>query len=412
MSPSLGNWRCCPETPDPTLGQVSRRLVAALVGAIVVCAALAGCDREERAPLAVLRPTWQEVSLPMPPGPGGRLAVRDATACAGRWFLVGAVVGDDGDSRPAAWASDDARRWRAMALDPSAYYARRAILSSVACRDGRIAAVGARSGGAHGNPRVTSWYQRADGTLVDMQARFELYGGPEAISVRRVAAGPRGWLIAGNRLGGAAVWTSADATDFRIVDDDPALRSDARTRTSALDEVWDGAAWTLVGRVEIAGRVSPVPFAWTSADGAHWTRQPVPAGSDGFADLERVVADEGGLVAAGLRGHRFGTWRRTGAVWTVGDSFGAYAEDLTGAPLVSGLLVRAGTVLVAVSDGATYRLWGLVDGRWREVVSPTRPPATGDTRLTVAADDDAVLLLADDGRAGRVWLTDWSGLRR
>ena len=83
--------------------------------------------------------------------------------------------------------------------------------------------IGSRSGGAHGNPRVTSWYQRADGALVDMQAPFELYGGPEAVSVRRVVAGPSGWLIAGNRLSGAAVWVSADATDFRIVDDDTVM---------------------------------------------------------------------------------------------------------------------------------------------------------------------------------------------
>jgi hypothetical protein len=389
---------------------MTRRLLAAalLVGAVVTC----GCD-DEASTAPDLRPDWHEVALPVPPGPAGRLAVRDAASCDGRWFLVGAVISPGGASRPAAWSSDDARAWHPMTLAPQSYYARRAVLSSVACRGDRIAAIGARSGGAHGNPRVTSWYQRSDGALVDMAAPFELYGGPEAISVRHVVAGPGGWLIAGNRLSGAAVWLSRDATDFRLVDADPALRSDADHATSALDQTADPAGWTVVGRIETPGRVAPVPFAWTSPDGQHWARQPVSAGTRGFADLERVAAVGGDLVAVGIRGERFGTWRRTSGRWTVGDEFGRLDKDPSGPPYVSGLVATPDAVLAAVSDGTRSRLW--VDrgsGPWREVSTPAHPHPTGDTAFTVAGDARTVLLLSDDGTSGRVWATGWNTLSR
>jgi hypothetical protein len=380
--------------------------------ALVLGLLVAGCDRHD-APSDVVHPAWHAVSLPVPPGAPGRLAVRDATSCDGVWYVVGAVLGADGSSRPAAWTSDDTRTWRTMRFAPRTYYARRAILSSVACRDGRVAAVGARSGGAHGNPRVTSWYQRADGALVDMRATFELYGGPDAISVRHVAAGPDGWVIAGNRLSGAAAWVSRDATDFRLVDDDPALSSDPGHATSALDQVHDGREWTVVGRVETPGRVAPLPFSWTSPDGRHWVRHPVPPGTDGFADLERVVRDgDRGLVAAGLRGRRFGIWRRVDGTWRVGPGFGGLAAGSTGAPFVAGLATGEHGTLATVSDGARLRLWlGPSDAAWRAVSTPLEPRSAGDTQLTVAADGPTVLLLADDGRAGRVWVAGWDTIR-
>jgi hypothetical protein len=358
------------------------------------------------------RPAWRPVALPLPPGPAGRIAVRDATVCDRTWYVVGAILGADGTSRPAAWRSDDLRTWTPVVLAPKAYYARRAILASVACRGGRVAAIGARSGGAHGNPRTTSWYQRADGALVDAQASFELFGGPAAVSVRRVAAGANGWLIVGNRLTGGAVWVSPDATAFRILEHDPALSSDAGHRTSVLDQVPDGAGWTVVGRVETPDRAAPTPLAWTSPDGTRWTRQSVPAGTRGFADLERVVADGPTLVAAGIRDRRFGLWRRTGGTWRAGPSFGRLATGGGEPAFVSGLVARHGTVVATVSDGERYRGWvGAADGGWRALALPVSTRSTGDTQVALAADDTTVLLLTDDGSRGQAWVANWSDVR-
>ena len=49
---------------------------------------------------------------------GGRLDLHDATACSGRWYLVGGVLTPDGDSRPAAWTSTDGRAWRPLTVRP------------------------------------------------------------------------------------------------------------------------------------------------------------------------------------------------------------------------------------------------------------------------------------------------------
>ena len=148
----------------------------------------------------------------MPPGPAGRLAVRDATVCGDEWVLVGGVFMTDDLTRPALWSSPDGTTWTSRPVEPHDYWAQRSVLSSVACQeDGTLAMIGGKSGGAHGNPRVSSWYQREDGVYVDVVAGYTLYGGAEATNVSRMAAGPDGFLISGNRVSGAAVWTSPDA---------------------------------------------------------------------------------------------------------------------------------------------------------------------------------------------------------
>ncbi|PZF87949.1 hypothetical protein C1I99_27025, partial [Micromonospora deserti] len=88
-----------------------RRRVAVL-GVLAVL--FAGCTRPA-APAgdgsAPLRPAWRPVTLPAPPGAPGRLLVRDAAACAGRWYAVGGVADAAGETRPAAWTSTDGASW-------------------------------------------------------------------------------------------------------------------------------------------------------------------------------------------------------------------------------------------------------------------------------------------------------------
>lgn len=390
-----------------------------VLAGLTLAASASGCAGGHRdgapapAPVTV---AWQAVELPAPPGAPGRVAVRDAAACDGTWWLVGGVFapGATGECVPAGWtSSDDGRTWTALRFAARGYWARLAVLSSVACRGDRVVMVGAKSGGAHGNPRVSTWWRRPDGVFTDAVAPFELYGGPQAVSVGRVAAAPSttpsssaAWLVSGNRTAGAAVWTSTDERTFTLLDDDPALARDAEVDTFAADQVHDGATWTVVGNGALEGRVQRVPLAWTSADGLTWSRQEVPHG-DGYADLERVVVDPdagGSLLAVGLRDDGFGVWRRTGGAWRAEEPFGQVDPEGVAFTGVSGLVATADGAWAAVSDGSSYALWREVDGGpWRPVDVPVEPAAAGEQVLTVAASGGTVLLLADDGGTGRVW---------
>ncbi|WP_416903242.1 hypothetical protein [Micromonospora echinospora] len=267
---------------------MSRRRAVALLALVAVL--LSGCarspDTDADADVRPLTLAWQPLTLPAPPGPPGRLLVRDVVACADRWYVVGAVADAVGDTRPAAWSSPDGVTWTALRMLPISHYGRQHVLYSVACRDGRIALLGAKSGGAHGNPRTATWRQSPDGALTEVAAPFELFGGPRAVNVARIAAGPSGWLIAGSRRDGAAVWSSADADRFALREGTAELAGDGRGRTSAHDAAAGPAGWFLAGSLLPTGGTSfcrspgPRPTVWRGGGGCcpPW---PATAGAPG-----------------------------------------------------------------------------------------------------------------------------------
>ena len=337
-------------------GRMLRALVAlALVGA---CASVPNA--------------WTELSLP---GPGSRL-LRDAVACGGHWYVVGGRSTPDGETSPAAWESADGRTWHSLTLAalPASYYGPRSVLYAVACANDRIAAIGSRSGGAHGNPRISTWYQRPDGSLAEAAAPFETYGGDTAVDVARIAGGRSGFLIAGNRTGGAAAWLSPDGRRFRLIENAPGLAG-AFAR--------DGAV--LDGRLVLVGGLGDAAAAWTSTDGNSWRRTGVAVEGD-YAELQRVVRLGADLIAVGPRGDTFGAWR--GPAWTAVGRFGK-----PGPTGVRSLTVADGR-LYAAADG----LWRSIDGgrSWLTVTTPR-----GASPLTaVAGSDDHILLIGGN----RAWL--------
>ncbi|MGY0007631.1 hypothetical protein, partial [Micromonospora sp. I033] len=281
-----------------------RRPLAVLGLLVVLLAACRSSGRADPAPEPEpLRPAWQPVSLPVPSGLSGRLALRDAAACAGRWFVVGAVVDAAGMTHPAAWSSTDAATWRPLRAVPRSPYGVENVLTAVGCRDGRLAAVGGKSGGVHGNPRISTWRQVADGSLVEVPAEFELFGGADAVNTGRIAGGPRGWLVSGNRATGAAAWVSPDGADFRLVSGVPGLATDASGRPWAADGVAAPSGWLMVGSVLPSGRTGSAAVVWNSADGVAWRRAVLP-GDGADQDLQRVVRTGDRMVAGGRRGDR------------------------------------------------------------------------------------------------------------
>jgi hypothetical protein len=385
-----------------------RRAGSAVLAALLILAA--ACDGDSGPPTpeptpAAVRPAWTEVALPVPAGATGRrLIVRDAAECGGRWYVVGAVGGQGDATEPAAWSSPDARTWTAMRLRPKTYYGIRNVLYSAACKDGRLAAIGGKVGGAHGNPRVSSWYQLPDGSLDEVIAAFTLYGGPHAVNVARLVAGPAGFLIVGNRSRGAAVWTSPDSAEFVIHEGLPGLSSDDGTETWLFDAVAMPGGWLAAGGQIRAGKFERDPLAWTSPDGLRWTREEI-AYTGEYEEFQRVTRQAGGdAVAIGLRGRAFGAWRRGGDGWAAVARFGAASDK--GVPMVRGLVATPSGLLAATGSNGAHALWRSVDGgrTWGDVRLPV-PVRTGAGReVAVAAGPGAVLLLTDDGASGGAWL--------
>ncbi|MEU8297361.1 hypothetical protein AB0C04_08760 [Micromonospora sp. NPDC048909] len=377
------------------------RRVIAMFGLSAVL--LAGCDR---APARVdpepLAPAWQQVTLPAPPGASGRLLLRDAVACAGRWYLVGGVADAAGGTRPAAWTSTDGPAWRNVPIRADSFYGRQNVLYAVGCRDGVAAVIGAKVGGAHGYPRVSTWRQLPDGGLVEVQAPFETFGGPKAVNVSRLAGGPAGWLIAGNRSSGAAAWVSPDAAEFALVEGAPELATDATGVSWAFDAVAGPAGWLAVGGLLPPGRIDRDPAVWASSDGRSWQRTVLP-GSRDYEELQRVVLVDGVPVAVGLRGGTFGAWRQEPGGWVAAGGFGRRAAS--GVPSVTSLVAAGGRLVVAVSDGERHSVWESVDrgGSWRAVRTPAEPLAGADRDVALVAVGDRWWLAVDDGQRGGLW---------
>lgn len=351
---------------------------------LAVVLVLAACTGPAHAPGPEPAVLWTRAELP---GPAGRLVVRDAVDCGGRWYVVGAVLGSGGATRPAGWDSADGRTWRSLTFVALAgsYYGRQDVISSVGCANGTVAMVGAKPGGAHGNPRVSTWRQRADGVLAEVAAPFETYGGDRAVNVGHIAGGPRGFLITGNRTSGAAVWLSPDGAAFRLYENAPGLAGDDTTQTVARDAApaADGR-WVVVGAAARKGSLDQAPAIWL---GDNWQRATVQSGG-GYNELQRAVRLGDDVVAAGPRGSAFGAWVGRGTTWTQAGTFGSAAGT------VLSLTAAGQTLLALVQIGSQRALWRSVDRArtWQQVTAPTGSTA-------VAGRAGTALLAAD----GSVW---------
>jgi hypothetical protein len=323
------------------------------------------------------------------PASSGSVVIRDVTDCGGTWYAVGGVLGPGDATRPAAWTSTDGRTWRSVVFAPLAtsLYGPQNVIYSVGCAAGRVVMIGSKPGGAHGIPRISTWHSRADGAMAEVFAPFDTYGGDNGVDAERVAGGPDGFLIAGNRTSGAAVWLSSDGATFRLFEKVPGLASTATERTAAHDAVAgpDGS-WVVVGGR--APTVSPnqAPAAWTTRDGTAVTPVAVP-GPAGFDELQRVVRLGDDVIAAGLRGDRVGAWREHAGTWTQAGAFDGHAIQA---------LTAAGDDLYAAADAHVWRSGDHGDS-WRRYDTPAGAAAP----MTLAGRTGGLLLAS----GGRMWTT-------
>ena len=373
---------------------------------------LAGCTSERPSTPAADR-AWVRGTVPQHPGLPGRSVFRDATWCDDAWWLVGAVYLDEPsqtrDTRPAAWSSTDGVWWAPVTINTTTYWGHRAILNSIACSRDRIAVVGARSGGAHGNPRVTTFKQNSDRSLVDVPAVFTQYGGVTATGVGPIAGSSEGWLIAGNRLSGPGVWVTDDPSAFTKVEGEPALTGPTGYEAIAQSGVWDASGWTLVGGGAQRGSMADRdPAVWTSSDGLRWAPEDVPSSSTPEDMHRAVLLPNGHLQAVGLSGDGFASWTRTDRGWQPAVEFGRVAGSWRGTPYVASAATTQDELLATVSTGDTYELWGtpLGNSAWRRLPAPMRPATASDHTLMAATNGDRVLLVGDDGNESGVWTSE------
>ncbi|HEX5200127.1 MAG TPA: hypothetical protein VFW27_09320 [Actinoplanes sp.] len=303
-------------------------------------------------------PSWREIALP------GPAVLRDVADCGDRWWAVGGA-----GAGPGAWTSTDGVSWASVPFAPlpAGYYGPHQVIGSVACAGDRVAMIGAVPGGAHGNPRVSTWHL-AGGRLVENPAPFETYGGDQAVDVGPMTAGPSGFAIAGNRSSGAAAWISPDGRTFVLLEKAPGLAGETVARDVAA--LPDGR-WAVVGGA--GGVLDQRAAAWISADGKAWTRADPPV-SDGFTEIQRVVRDGDDLLAAGVRGTHLGLWRWHDGAWTVGEAFGDGAAGVRSLALAGGKPVVVG--------GGLY-----IDGVSTETPAPPTAVAGRGRSLLLAAGD-------------------------
>src|SRR6266536_3523981 len=353
-------------------GTVRGRARTTMAVAIVLGMLAGGCRDGGARQQEPVRAEWREVMLPAVPD--GRATVGDVVSCGGRWYALGGVRTTDGDTRPAAWSSVDGLTWNLLPLRPTTVWGPRHLFASAACSQDRVAALGYALGGAHGLPRYSTWWGDAGTGLSEVDAPFELFGGPDAISFGRIAGGSGTsryviagtWDSAANRAQ-AAAWTSPDGSGFTRVDGGPGLASTDTALTAASTAAYVGDRWLLGGsvlRVDGGGRRDP--GAWSSADGAGWRRE----------------------QAAG--------------------TFGRFAGQAV--PALTALAVAttpAGpTAYVAGSDGAALKVWASTDAAtWRPVRLPVTLAADGRRTLLLAERDRRLLLVADDGARVRLFLS-------
>ena len=267
-------------TPTGSLGAAaSESALSPAVAAGGTVVAAGSTDAKEAGQQGVLleaKPAGSVRSVPLAASPGAvvpELAVNDMAAAGDVQVAVGSA-----DGYPAIWRRQHGGSWALMSTSAlTSGQDRLAALTGVTRGPEGWLAVGAPGPLVFTSADGITW-QPAPGNIAQDLA------GTSAVEV---AAGPAGYVIAGN-LGGrvADVWWSPDLTVWRKA----AGMSDGRVLAVAAD------AHGFVS----AGSRNGKPAAWTTSDGRSWTTVvlPLPAGASSAA-LQQVAIKGSRVVALG-----------------------------------------------------------------------------------------------------------------
>ena len=378
---------------------MSRRAAPLLLTGLLLTGALAACANVPPAAPPGFSPAWQTVSLP-----ADDILVRGLTHCADRWYAVGATPGTD--QRPAAWTSTDARTWTAIELTPVSHYGERSLLSSVACHESSVVAVGAAIGGVHGNPRTSTWHHHPDGSWREQPAGPTLFGGAEAITVGPVAAGPAGFAIAGTWTGpdgrpAPAVWTAGPRQPWHRTSGtdglDAAGAPGSATDVTALPD----GRWLLAGERRPSA-LRPEAMSWLWAD-PRWQPLPPTTGPVESSSFALVAAGPTDTLAVGSDAGRAVSWQLAGEGWQRRGEVSAVR------PLRFLALERSAAVaVVALGDGTGAQLFFSTNAgrRWDPLPPPVALTAGSAQTVALAVAGRRIVLAAGDDTGTRLWTAE------
>ncbi|MHA7984354.1 hypothetical protein ACX9R5_00990 [Rathayibacter sp. CAU 1779] len=427
------------------------RMLRATIAAAVALTAVVGCTASE--PRSVLGPSatdarseaasagWTGIPLP---ATAARILV--FLIAGDRMLALGSMP--HGSARaPAAWSTTDLEHWTELTVHPVTGYGRLAEFTMGAVdttdRHGdleRIVAWGQAFGGAHSNPRPTTWTghpgtQRRPGALTEHEQPFTMFGGEDAITTDAETAYGGTMLLAGSwdsRVTldgpgryGAAVWLSGSGTTWTRHTDLPGLSANDGEQTSAVGATAGPAGFVLVGASAHYGRSGPpsTPLAWFSSDGLAWQRVTLPDAESAVASQVACWSNACAVIGSTLASEQHVIcWQTdaTGRVTATSNGPGRGLVDVTGvvvADPASGSHA-AGTNAIDASHAGTERLWTVADldhvaqiftlssdcSGW----TPLPMPAKAATAV-VAVFHDRLVLATTGGTASRLWVRDARG---
>ncbi len=305
--------------------RMQRRLARTAIVGIVSAALLSACsqhsEQDQSAPLPL---RWERVQLPGDVTPVSLTPMGDG-------LLVGARD-EHAHVAPRLLVLADAR-WTSVPLRPKSYYAYRARWRTVIADGNDIFAVGDAPGGAHSNPRWTTWSGTADG-VTEYTQTFETFGGWGAGGITALTFSAGKPVIVGSWSSDDAgldivFWTPHGHDWSRGSSTGTALASNEHALNVIRAVGEDPGGIAIAGAVTLLedGHVDLAPAIWRgSSPGSSWARVDLP--TDGQGQATGVRCRQAACLAAGYVDDRL-------AAWSVGRDGATRVDDLPDVPVTS-----------------------------------------------------------------------------
>lgn len=350
------------------------------MGVVVVSALalLAGCT-------GPATPSWRRVT---PPGMTPSVLFGGA---------AGVFVGGQAVSPDAAPLLDrrDGDRWREVPAAAMTGYGQVAtFVQGAADPSGRIVMMGTATGGAHLNPRWTTWIGDEAGIVEEPQTS-ETFGGWNAGGITGVTYGAEpsivgAWSVDAGATG-IAVWRHQGSTWQRETSSPVFAGSPPATTESATAATAVAARSVIVGlQTDLTGgAVHQRAQLWQSDTGA-WTRTDIDT-SDADSAATDVTCTATDCLVVGRLGGVLALWRVSGDHVARIDVPARSVDRYTGAPRVA----RDGALTAIAVDAGAELLTSTDGGAWTASASPA-----GDVR-GLAVRDGTILILLRDGNGAQ-----------